>query len=134
MHVPGMRHIGLSSQNRHCSGGPGQQRFEIAGQTACLSELRRSTGAGGQGRRRASLPAQVRNSDSSFVNPGLEKVGLLQVKNSRFFIFMQHPERRNIHFASVVRGCTVQAADQGPDRINRATGLIQVRRNKCANR
>jgi hypothetical protein len=45
------------------------------------------------------------------------------MEDFRFFIFMQKPERRNFHFASIIGGCSVQSTDQRPDRIDRATGF-----------
>jgi len=59
-----------------------------------------------------------------FENLGLEKVGLIKMENIRLLIFMEKPERRNFHFAAVVWGCSVQATNQWPDRINRAPRFI----------
>jgi len=51
-------------------------------------------------------------------------MGPVLVEDFRFFIFMQKPDRHDPHFAAVVRGCTIQAADQRPGRVDGAARFI----------
>jgi hypothetical protein len=48
----------------------------------------------------------------------LEKIGLVKMENVRLLIFMEKPERSDLHFAAVVRRCSVQSANQWPDGVN----------------